>query len=110
MVLGGMFEFLGSYFDGDVDIVGEHGLRRPSAMPRSNMACRQSSFISYSAIPTATARGSGGKIRAPSMRHSTTTSTKSARSFGSIPVTGSSKSAPAGATCRCSLPRSTAPM
>jgi cyclopropane-fatty-acyl-phospholipid synthase len=28
MALGGMFEFLESYFDGDVDIVGEHGLRR----------------------------------------------------------------------------------
>lgn len=28
MVLGGVFEFLESYFDGDVDIVGEHGLRR----------------------------------------------------------------------------------
>ena len=28
MVLGGMFEFLESYFDGDVDIVGEQGLRR----------------------------------------------------------------------------------
>jgi cyclopropane-fatty-acyl-phospholipid synthase len=28
MVLGGMFEFLESYFDGDVDIDGEHGLRR----------------------------------------------------------------------------------
>ena len=28
MVLGGMFEFLESHFDGDVDIVGEHGLRR----------------------------------------------------------------------------------
>jgi cyclopropane-fatty-acyl-phospholipid synthase len=28
MVLGGMFEFLESYFDGDVDIVGEHGLRK----------------------------------------------------------------------------------
>ncbi len=28
MVLGGMFEFLESYFDGDVDIEGEHGLRR----------------------------------------------------------------------------------
>jgi cyclopropane-fatty-acyl-phospholipid synthase len=27
MVLGGMFEFLESYFDGDVDIVGEQGLR-----------------------------------------------------------------------------------
>jgi len=28
MVLGGMFEFLESYFNGDVDIVGEQGLRR----------------------------------------------------------------------------------
>jgi len=28
MVLGGMFEFLEAYFDGDIDIVGEHGLRR----------------------------------------------------------------------------------
>ncbi len=28
MVLGGMFEFLESYFDGEVDIHGEHGLRR----------------------------------------------------------------------------------
>jgi cyclopropane-fatty-acyl-phospholipid synthase len=28
MVLGGMFEFLESYFDGDVDIVGEQGLRK----------------------------------------------------------------------------------
>jgi cyclopropane-fatty-acyl-phospholipid synthase len=28
MVFGGMFEFLESYFDGDVDIVGEQGLRR----------------------------------------------------------------------------------
>lgn len=28
MALGGMFEFLESYFDGDVDIVGEQGLRR----------------------------------------------------------------------------------
>lgn len=28
MVLGGVFEFLEAYFDGDVDIVGEHGLRR----------------------------------------------------------------------------------
>lgn len=28
MVLGGMFEFLESYFDGDVDIVGEDGLRK----------------------------------------------------------------------------------
>lgn len=28
MVLGGMFEFLESHFEGDVDIVGEHGLRR----------------------------------------------------------------------------------
>ena len=28
MVLGGMFEFLESYFEGDVDIVGEQGLRR----------------------------------------------------------------------------------
>ncbi|MGE5095407.1 MAG: class I SAM-dependent methyltransferase [Betaproteobacteria bacterium] len=28
MVLGGMFEFLESYFDGDVDIEGEQGLRR----------------------------------------------------------------------------------
>jgi cyclopropane-fatty-acyl-phospholipid synthase len=28
MALGGMFEFLESYFKGDVDIVGEHGLRR----------------------------------------------------------------------------------
>ena len=28
MVLGGMFEFLESHFDGDVDIVGEQGLRR----------------------------------------------------------------------------------
>jgi hypothetical protein len=28
MVFGGMFEFLESYFDGEVDIVGEHGLRR----------------------------------------------------------------------------------
>jgi len=28
MVLGGMFEFLESYFDGDVDILGEDGLRR----------------------------------------------------------------------------------
>jgi cyclopropane-fatty-acyl-phospholipid synthase len=28
MVLGGMFEFLESYFDGEVDIVGEQGLRK----------------------------------------------------------------------------------
>ena len=28
MVLGGVFEFLESYFDGDVDIVGDQGLRR----------------------------------------------------------------------------------
>jgi len=28
MAIGGMFEFLESYFDGDVDIVGEQGLRR----------------------------------------------------------------------------------
>jgi cyclopropane-fatty-acyl-phospholipid synthase len=28
MALGGMFEFLESYFNGDVDIVGEHGLRK----------------------------------------------------------------------------------
>ena len=28
MVLGGVFEFLEAHFDGDVDIVGEHGLRR----------------------------------------------------------------------------------
>lgn len=28
MALGGMFEFLESYFNGDIDIVGEHGLRR----------------------------------------------------------------------------------
>jgi cyclopropane-fatty-acyl-phospholipid synthase len=28
MVLGGVFEFLESYFNGDVDIVGEHSLRR----------------------------------------------------------------------------------
>ncbi len=28
MALGGLFEFLDSYFDGDVDIVGEQGLRR----------------------------------------------------------------------------------
>jgi len=28
MVLGGMFDFLESYFDGDVDIVGEQGLRK----------------------------------------------------------------------------------
>ena len=28
MVLGGMFEFLESYFGGDVDIIGEQGLRR----------------------------------------------------------------------------------
>ena len=28
LVLGGMFEFLESYFEGDVDIVGEQGLRR----------------------------------------------------------------------------------
>jgi cyclopropane-fatty-acyl-phospholipid synthase len=28
MVLGGMFEFLESYFDGDVDIVGDQGLRK----------------------------------------------------------------------------------
>jgi cyclopropane-fatty-acyl-phospholipid synthase len=28
MALGGVFEFLESYFDGDVDIVGEQGLRR----------------------------------------------------------------------------------
>ncbi len=28
MALGGMFEFLESYFNGDVDIVGEQGLRR----------------------------------------------------------------------------------
>ncbi len=28
MVLGGVFEFLEAYFDGDVDIVGEQGLRR----------------------------------------------------------------------------------
>lgn len=28
MVLGGMFEFLESYFAGDVDIIGEHGLRK----------------------------------------------------------------------------------
>jgi hypothetical protein len=28
MAFGGMFEFLESYFDGDVDIVGEQGLRR----------------------------------------------------------------------------------
>jgi cyclopropane-fatty-acyl-phospholipid synthase len=28
MVLGGMFEFLEAYFDGDVDIIGEHGLRK----------------------------------------------------------------------------------
>ena len=28
MACGGMFEFLEAYFDGDVDIVGEHGLRR----------------------------------------------------------------------------------
>lgn len=28
MVLGGMFEFLEAYFNGDVDIVGEQGLRR----------------------------------------------------------------------------------
>lgn len=28
MVFGGMFEFLEAYFDGDVDIEGEHGLRR----------------------------------------------------------------------------------
>ena len=28
MALGGVFEFLESYFEGDVDIVGEHGLRR----------------------------------------------------------------------------------
>src|SRR5512135_3442451 len=28
MALGGMFEFLESYFDGDIDIGGEQGLRR----------------------------------------------------------------------------------
>lgn len=28
MAFGGMFEFLESYFSGDVEIVGEHGLRR----------------------------------------------------------------------------------
>jgi cyclopropane-fatty-acyl-phospholipid synthase len=28
MVLGGMFEFLEAHFDGDIDIVGEQGLRR----------------------------------------------------------------------------------
>lgn len=28
MALGGMFEFLESYFEGDIDIVGEQGLRR----------------------------------------------------------------------------------
>jgi cyclopropane-fatty-acyl-phospholipid synthase len=28
MAFGGVFEFLESYFEGDVDIVGEHGLRR----------------------------------------------------------------------------------
>jgi cyclopropane-fatty-acyl-phospholipid synthase len=28
MVLGGVFEFLEAHFNGDVDIVGEHGLRR----------------------------------------------------------------------------------
>src|SRR5512141_480223 len=28
MVFGGMFEFLESYFEGDVDIIGEQGLRR----------------------------------------------------------------------------------
>ena len=28
MAFGGAFEFLESYFEGDVDIVGEHGLRR----------------------------------------------------------------------------------
>jgi hypothetical protein len=28
MALGGVFEFLEAYFDGDVDIVGEQGLRR----------------------------------------------------------------------------------
>jgi cyclopropane-fatty-acyl-phospholipid synthase len=28
MALGGVFEFLESYFEGDVDIIGEHGLRR----------------------------------------------------------------------------------
>jgi cyclopropane-fatty-acyl-phospholipid synthase len=28
MVFGGMFEFLEAYFDGDVDIIGEQGLRR----------------------------------------------------------------------------------
>ena len=28
MALGGMFEFVESYFDGDVDIFGKQGLRR----------------------------------------------------------------------------------
>jgi len=28
MVFGGMFEFLESYFNGEIDIVGEHGLRK----------------------------------------------------------------------------------
>ena len=28
MVIGGMFEFLESYFNGDIDIIGEQGLRR----------------------------------------------------------------------------------
>lgn len=28
MVFGGMFEFLEAYFNGDVDIIGEHGLRK----------------------------------------------------------------------------------
>ena len=44
MALGGMFEFLESYFNGDVDIVGEQGLRR---------------------LVNATARGFGRKTLAP---------------------------------------------
>ena len=28
MALGGMFEFLESYFNGDIDLIGEHALRR----------------------------------------------------------------------------------
>lgn len=35
MVLGGMFEFLEAYFDGDVDIDGEQGLRRLVNLPQA---------------------------------------------------------------------------
>jgi len=38
MAFGGMFEFLESYFNGDVDIVGEQGLRRLKGTPDLEVA------------------------------------------------------------------------